>query len=141
MQPNDPTTRTQSCIRCHRDLPVDQFAFRNVIAGKRHSVCRDCTRTYNAAYYRGHAEQVATRTGQRVQTQRALLRRVLASFLEGRVCQGCGQQPASTVRLPAGVSKGKSVAVIIRNGWREDRFRDALFAAEAAQGLRCRGCA
>lgn len=38
--------KTKICTKCHRELPIDQFHWRNKAQGRRRSECKDCHNAY-----------------------------------------------------------------------------------------------
>lgn len=52
---------TKVCCKCKRELPVDNFSFKNKEKGTRHSLCLDCEKQYKRDWYYRHYKEKETR--------------------------------------------------------------------------------
>ena len=128
------------CTGCDQTKPIEQFSIKIAATGRRHARCRACTSDYNAAYYAQRAAILVPVAHGRTVDQRARLKAIRSEFITNRTCQECGTLPATKIVPPAGLTNGKSLADVIRNGWNETRFIGLLTAAEEAGGVRCTPC-
>src|SRR5215831_1722709 len=64
---------TKKCPRCHRDLPFSEYGIRT--NGRFQYWCRKCHRLYQRQYYEEHQEYYAKLVAERVERNRAMVRK------------------------------------------------------------------
>ena len=75
------------CSTCHKDLPEEDFCYRNKITRKRSSVCRNCARAYHVQYYKDHPEKQFKRNYKYIKSLRELIQKIK----EETPCRDCGK--------------------------------------------------
>src|SRR6266702_793719 len=87
---------TKVCGRCASEKPIDEFGFRYVDRGIRHSWCKGCMAEYKSAWYeRNRAKHIAHVRAARDQTgdENQIL---MWQYLAVHPCVGCGERDRSS---------------------------------------------
>lgn len=48
---------TKICTKCKRELPIENFRWRNKAEGRKHSQCKECQKTQERQHYRDSKER------------------------------------------------------------------------------------
>jgi len=79
------------CPICDTDKPEDQFDWTNRAAGKRHSYCKPCKRSYGVTWYAENAAAVRARTARNNRRRVAELQALIWK-LKSVPCTDCGRR-------------------------------------------------
>ena len=81
---------TKICSRCKRELPIDQFRWKNKAEGKRHSQCKECQKAQEKQHYHESVErQKAVREGAEMQKKSNL---EIVNTFRKQGCVKCGEK-------------------------------------------------
>ena len=50
-------SETKKCTKCQRELPLDNFRWKNKAEGRKHSQCKDCQKAQEKQHYQESAER------------------------------------------------------------------------------------
>lgn len=124
---------TKICCDCGNAKSLDEFARRSKSGEARHSKCKACQRAYAKAHYAKNKGAYLQKTSLRNAEVRAQYTQVRDAFLQTQVCSECGSR--HDLQLESGGKVRPAHEVI---GWVSTP--EALAAALAESGVRCRSC-
>lgn len=79
------------CGRCHREKPLEEFAWRRKAHGQLDTYCRPCRAAYKQEHYRAHRQRyidAAAKRKRRVVAERVAF---LVAYLRENPCVDCGE--------------------------------------------------
>lgn len=127
------TTKTCSC--CKQDLPVENFAFKNVAKGTLQSRCKVCQRAYGKQHYAENKEYYIDKASLNRQTVDARNRAYVEDSLKGKQCSCCASAEDLTYALPEG-EQGQPVHQAVHCGLSLQSVDQAIARSEVV----CRTC-
>lgn len=83
--------RMKECSKCGRVWPLSEFQFRSVGRGTYRTICRECRRIYNRAYYRSNCEKYKEHRRRNQPRYRNQRRQLLLDYVQGKSCVDCGE--------------------------------------------------
>lgn len=79
------------CFMCRQLKPLEDFAFRDEVTGRRQSHCRRCHAAYRRAHYEHNRDDYIRREVARIRTYREENRVHLREYLARHPCIGCSE--------------------------------------------------
>ena len=111
------TMETRVCGRCAIEKPIDEFGFRYVQRGIRHSWCKGCMAEYKSAWYeRNRARHIAHVRAARDQTGDENQRRMW-QYLAVHPCVECGERDPVVLHFDHLRDKRNDVAYMCKSGF------------------------
>jgi hypothetical protein len=52
-----PMSETKKCTKCQRELPLDNFRWKNKAEGRKHSQCKECQKAQEKQHYQESRER------------------------------------------------------------------------------------
>lgn len=86
------TVGDRFCRGCARWLSLDEFSFKSVSAGLRHSRCRACSRAVSRRHYERHKEDYLARSRRANPIVRRSVNMRILEYLHQHACVVCGEQ-------------------------------------------------
>jgi len=87
------------CNKCDRDLPVEDFAWKNTKAGTRQSQCKSCHRAYSKNHYVARPSLYKEKSKKSNKTYAELNRTWLAQYLTANPCVDCGESDINCLQF------------------------------------------
>lgn len=128
--------RVRRCRACGLLKAESEFRLKSAATGVRDTICRNCYRAYQRAWYLSHRAEVIARSGVRNQRIRAENRRRAWAYLRDHPCVDCGERDPVVLEFDHISDKVSDVSKLISNGipW-------AAIEAEIAKcEVRCVNC-
>ena len=80
----------KKCTKCQRDLPLDNFRWKNKSEGKKHSQCKECQKVQEKQHYR---ESLARRDSVRATANsQKITNMILVEEARSQGCKKCGEK-------------------------------------------------
>lgn len=108
------------CPQCDRDLPIDEFYFRNRKKGTRQPVCKECRKALSADHYQRNKQHFLDKRKRKEDTTR----RFLFDHLSSHPCE-CGEDNPVLLEFAHlnGKEKSFSLCVAVKNGYSIERIK------------------
>jgi hypothetical protein len=82
---------TRICTKCGEERPIEDFTFKSIAKGIRHTRCRDCTREAVREHYQAHQSYYVRKARERNAEIVAAQREWIMNYLELHHCVDCGE--------------------------------------------------
>ena len=80
----------KKCTKCQRELPLDNFRWKNKSEGKKHSQCKECQKAQEKQHYR---ESLERRESVRATTNsQKITNMILVEEARSQGCKKCGEK-------------------------------------------------
>lgn len=80
----------KTCTKCHRELPLENFRWKDKNAGKKHSQCKECQKAQEKIHYRESLKRKENVLNTAI-SQKTRNKILVDSFKE-KGCQKCGEK-------------------------------------------------
>lgn len=80
----------KQCSRCKRDLPIEEFAWKNKAKGQRKARCRQCVKDYKDQHYQDNREDYVAKQAVRNNDLLEEVRLAICQYLIEHPCVDCG---------------------------------------------------
>jgi hypothetical protein len=102
----------KTCVGCNESKPLDDFTWKSIKRGLKHSRCRECTRLQVQAHYAANRDYYIRKGVKRNRQLREEQAQLVMDYLGAHPCVDCGE--SDVVCLEFDHVRGKKVADIAR---------------------------
>lgn len=125
------------CIKCEKDLPEEEFAFRSKKLGTRNSRCKECQKLYCHAHYQRNKGKHNERRYENTKRYIARNRRFILRYLATHPCVDCGFSDQRALQFDhVRGKKSGNVSDMVRRGFALDTIKTEIRKCE----VRCANC-
>jgi hypothetical protein len=104
------------CIRCFKEKPEEEFAWRWKLLGIRQRVCRECRKRENDLWYRKHKQAHMEKVKARKNENRSSARDFVWDYLMAHPCEICGERDPTVLEFHQLYGKDKAISLMIAEG-------------------------
>ena len=128
-------SETRTCGRCGIEKPLNEFGFRYVTLGTRHSWCKDCFAEYKRLWYERNRERHMARVKSATAVTLSRNHQRVWEYLALHPCVDCGETDPVVLQFDHLRDKRRNIANMCRSfGW------PAILAEIAKCEVRCANC-
>jgi len=81
----------KACGRCQIEKSIDEFPYKNMSKGERHSICKECTAQRSKDIYYTNREARINQVAEKRRSYRDDAREFVLSYLSTHPCVDCGE--------------------------------------------------